>query len=167
MTAEGADEEDDEHSEEWLNIFSQEAKNTATGEVAETEEEEADNICFSDLWEQVESLEERVKVQGMHIQQVKLETDEGGMGDHNDLLMCQKFLQLKRWHEQNQPLEQLDEVIKEIMELMTRLLDTASKEKLGRKEAAAAAQQKQQQQQNGAYGKLQIFVWDPGEFPTA
>jgi hypothetical protein len=31
-----------------------------------------------------------VKVQSMHIQQVKLETDEGGMGDHDDLLMCQK-----------------------------------------------------------------------------
>jgi hypothetical protein len=37
-----------------------------------------------------------VKVQGMHIQQVKLEIDEGGMGDHGDLLMCQKFLQLRR-----------------------------------------------------------------------
>jgi hypothetical protein len=57
-------------------------------------------------------------VQGVHIQQVKLETDEGGMGDHGDLLMCQNNLQLRRLHEQNQPLEQLDEVIKEIMELM-------------------------------------------------
>jgi hypothetical protein len=35
-------------------------------------------------------------VQSVHIQQVKLETDEGGMGDHDDLLMCQKKLQLRR-----------------------------------------------------------------------
>jgi hypothetical protein len=68
LTSKGADEEDDEHSEEWLNIFSQEAEKTATGEVAEAEEEEADNICFVDLWEQVEALEERVKVQSVHIQ---------------------------------------------------------------------------------------------------
>jgi hypothetical protein len=89
LTAKEA-EEDDEHSEEWLNIFSQEAEKTATWEFA-AEEEEADNICFADLWEQIEALEERVKVQSVHIQQVKLETDEGGMGDHDDLLMCQKI----------------------------------------------------------------------------
>jgi hypothetical protein len=59
-----------------------------------------------------------VKVQGLHIQQVKLEAEEGGMGDHGDLLMCQKNLQLRRLHEQSQPWEQLDEVIEEIMELM-------------------------------------------------
>jgi hypothetical protein len=56
----------DEHSEEWLNAFSHEAEKTATWEVAEAEEEEADNICFADLWEQIEALEERVKVQGAH-----------------------------------------------------------------------------------------------------
>jgi hypothetical protein len=67
MTAEEA-KEDDEHSEEWLHIFSQEAERTATWEFAEEEEEEEDNIFFADLWEQIESLEERVKVQGVHIQ---------------------------------------------------------------------------------------------------
>jgi hypothetical protein len=87
------------------------------------------------MWEQIEALEERVKVQGVHIQQVNLEMDEGGMGDHGDLLMCQKFLQLRRLHELNQPLEQLDKVIEEIMELMLRSTDTASKEKLSRREA--------------------------------
>jgi hypothetical protein len=46
-----------------------------------------------------------VKVQGAHIQQVKLEADEEGMGDHDDLLMCQIFLKLMRLHEQDQPLE--------------------------------------------------------------
>jgi hypothetical protein len=51
LTAEGEDEEDDEHSEEWLNIFSQEAEKTATREVAEAEEEGEDNIFFVDLWE--------------------------------------------------------------------------------------------------------------------
>jgi hypothetical protein len=40
------------------------------------------------------------------------------MGDHSDLLDGQKFLQLRRLHEQNQPLEQLDQVIEEIRELM-------------------------------------------------
>jgi hypothetical protein len=59
-------------------------------------------------------------VQGVHIQQMNLETDEGGMGDHGDLLMCQKFLQLRRLHEQNQPLEQLDAMIEEIMGLMLK-----------------------------------------------
>jgi hypothetical protein len=67
----------------------------------------------------IEALERRVKVQGMHIQQVKLEADEEeGMGDHSDLPMCRKFLQLRRLHEQGQPLEQLDEVIDMIRELM-------------------------------------------------
>jgi hypothetical protein len=60
LTAEET-EEDDEHSEEWLSIFSEETERTATWEFA-AEEEEADNICFADLWEQIESLEERVKV---------------------------------------------------------------------------------------------------------
>jgi hypothetical protein len=66
LTAEEGKE--NEHSEEWLNIFSQEAEKTATGEVAEIEEEGADSICFADLWEKIESLEERVKVQSVHIQ---------------------------------------------------------------------------------------------------
>jgi hypothetical protein len=161
------EEEDDEHSEEWLSIFSHEDEKTATWEVAKTEEEEADNICFVDLWEQVEALEERVKVQSVHIQHVKLETDEGGMGDRGDLLMCQKFLQLRRLQEQGQPLEQLDEVIEEIMELMLKSADTASRERLSRRVAAAAARKKQKQQEDGADGKLQRLIWDPGGFPTA
>jgi hypothetical protein len=33
------------------------------------------------------------------------------MGDHCDLPICRKILQLRRLHEQSQPLEQLDEVI--------------------------------------------------------
>jgi hypothetical protein len=86
-----ADGEDDEHSEEWLNIFSQEAKKTATWEFAAAEEEGVDIICFADLWRQIEALEKRVKVQGVHIQQVKLEADEESMGDHSDLPMCRKF----------------------------------------------------------------------------
>ena len=57
-------------------------------------------------------------MQGMHIQQEKLEDEEEGMGDHGDLPMCQKNLQLRRLHEQSQPMEQLDEVIEEIIEMM-------------------------------------------------
>jgi hypothetical protein len=135
-------EEEDEHSEEWLNIFSQETEKTAALELAEVEEEEeVDNISLADLYEQIEALERRVIVQGMHIQQVKLEADEEGMGDHSDLPNCRKFLQLERLHEQGQPLEQLDEVIEEIRELMLGSAETVSKEKLSRrKEAVAAAE---------------------------
>jgi hypothetical protein len=88
LTAEEA-QENDEHYEEWLNIFSQETEKTATWEFV-AEEEEADNISLADLYEKIEALERRVKVQGMHIQQVKLEADEEDMGDHSDLPMCQK-----------------------------------------------------------------------------
>jgi hypothetical protein len=41
------------------------------------EEEEADSMSFVDLCEQIEALERRVIVQGMHIQQVKMEADAG------------------------------------------------------------------------------------------
>jgi hypothetical protein len=105
-----------------------------------------------------------VKVQSVHIQQVKLETDEGGMGDHDDLPMCQKFLQLRRLQKQSQPLEQLDEVIEEIRRLMLGSAETASEERLSRREATTATTQKQQQQQNGADEQLQRMIWDPGGF---
>jgi hypothetical protein len=124
------DEEEDEHSEACLNVFSEEAE-------AE-EEEEANNICFVYLWEQIKSLEERVKVEGMHIQQVKLETDEENMGDHDDLPNCRKFLQLGRLQKQDQPLEQLDAVIEEIRRLMLRSAETASEEQLSRRKEATA-----------------------------
>jgi hypothetical protein len=58
------------------------------------------------------------------------EDEEDGMGDHSDLPNCRKFLQLRRLHEQSQPLEQLDEVIEEIRELMLGSAETVSKEKL-------------------------------------
>jgi hypothetical protein len=91
LTAEEA-EEDDEHSEEWLNIFSQETEKTATCGLAEEEEEATDIISFTGLYEKIEALERRVKVQGMHIQQVNLEVDEEGMRDHDDLPMYRNFL---------------------------------------------------------------------------
>jgi hypothetical protein len=40
-------------------------------------EEEADNMDFVDLYEELEALERRVMVQSLHIQQVKLEADGG------------------------------------------------------------------------------------------
>ena len=73
----------------------------------------------------------------MHIQQVRLETDEDGMGDHDDQSHGQTFLQLWRLQQKNQPLEKLDEVIKEIMELMLKSADTTSKERLSRRKVAA------------------------------
>jgi hypothetical protein len=44
-------EEEVEHYEEWLNIFSQEAEKTATWELTEAEEEEANIMSFVDLCE--------------------------------------------------------------------------------------------------------------------
>ena len=84
---------------------------------------------------------------------MKLEIDEVGMGDHDDLPNGQKFLQLRRLQQQNQPLEQLDEVIEQIRRLMVDSADTASRERLSiREEAATIAQQKQQLQEDGADG---------------
>jgi hypothetical protein len=76
-------------------------------------------------------------------------------------------LQLRRLQKQDQPWEQLDEVIEEIMELMLKSADTASRERLSRRATTAVQQKQQQQQQNGADGKLQRLIWDPGGFPTA
>jgi hypothetical protein len=68
-----------------------ELKRLQHGSLQKKKKKKTDNICFADLYEQIEALERRVKVQGMHIQQVKLEADEEGMGDHSDLPMCQKI----------------------------------------------------------------------------
>jgi hypothetical protein len=114
------------------------------------------DIPFANLWDQIEALGERVKVQGGHIQQVKLEVDKKGVGDHSDLRNGQKFLQLGRL----QKLNQLDAVIEEIREIMLKSADTVSKEKLNRQKEAIAAQRKQQQ--SGVDAKLQRLVWDPG-----
>jgi hypothetical protein len=74
----------------------------------------------------------------MHIQQVRLEADEDDMGDHDDLPICKNKMQLRRLHEQRQPLQQLDEEIEDIKRLMLGSVETTSKEKLGRKAVAAA-----------------------------
>jgi DNA transposition AAA+ family ATPase len=94
--------------------------------------------------------------------------NEDGMGDHDDLSNGKKNLQLRILQEQDQPKGQLDEVIKEIRELMLISAQTTSEEKLGReKETIVVAQRKQQKQQSGADEKLQKLIWDPGGFPTA
>jgi hypothetical protein len=54
-------EEEDEHFEEWLNNFSQEAEKTI-----EEEEEEADSMRFADLCEQIEALEKGGSVGHAH-----------------------------------------------------------------------------------------------------
>jgi hypothetical protein len=64
--------EEDDNSEEWLKIFSQEAEQETTVvlEAAEVEEEKEgeDNIEFADLYQELEALERRVMVQSLHIQ---------------------------------------------------------------------------------------------------
>jgi hypothetical protein len=80
---------------------------------------------------------------------------EDGMGDHDDLPICRKEMQLRRLHGQSHPLQQLDKVVEDIRRLMLISTETASKERLGRKAAVVAAeQQKQQQQRNGADEQL-------------
>jgi hypothetical protein len=103
----------------------------------------------------------------MHIQQVKLEADEE---DAWEIMMiypiAEKNLQLRRLHEQSQPLEQLDEVIEKIRELMIRSAETASKEKLSRKRSSSnSSSSSSNSRGDGADEQLQKFVWDPGGFP--
>jgi hypothetical protein len=120
--------------------------------------------------EQQDSQEETAELKSAAEWQLKATdaAEEDSMGDHNNLPMCQTFLQLRGLQEQNQPLEKLDKVIEDIIRLMVESAETASEERLSRTATAAAAMQKQQQQQqNGADGKLQRLIWDPGGFPTA
>jgi hypothetical protein len=57
--------EGEEHSEELLKIFSQEAEQEMTAALEPAAEEEADNIDFVDLYAELESLERRVMVQNL------------------------------------------------------------------------------------------------------
>jgi hypothetical protein len=66
-----------EHSTELLKIFSQEAEREITAALEPAAEEEADNIDFVELYEELESLERRIDMQSRHIQQIKLETGRG------------------------------------------------------------------------------------------
>jgi hypothetical protein len=66
--------EGEEHSTELLKIFSQEAEQEMTAALEPAAEEEADNMDFVDLYEELEALERRVMVQSQHIQQAKLES---------------------------------------------------------------------------------------------
>jgi hypothetical protein len=63
------------HSDEWLKICSQEAKQEMTVALEPAAEEETNNMDFVDLCEKLEALERRVMVKNLHIRQVKLEVD--------------------------------------------------------------------------------------------
>jgi len=69
--------EGDENSVELLEIFSQEVEWEMVAVLELTKEEEEYNMDFVDLCEELESLERRVMVQSLHIQQAKLEADGG------------------------------------------------------------------------------------------
>jgi hypothetical protein len=60
-----------------LKIFSQGVEQEMTAALEPAAEEEADNIDFVELYEELEALERRVNMQSRHIQQVKLETGGG------------------------------------------------------------------------------------------
>jgi hypothetical protein len=68
--------EEEEHSTEWLKIFSQEAETEMTVALELAEEEEEDNIDFVDLCEELESLEREGDGANFHIQRAKLEAGE-------------------------------------------------------------------------------------------
>jgi hypothetical protein len=160
--------EENEHSEEWLNAFSQEAEEAAALKLAAEEAEEqagrlitpwemelkmledwlnnpgparelAEEQLSEKVTEQQVSREKTAEMNFAAAWQVEAtEDEENGMGDHSDLPNCRKFLQLRRLHEQSQPLEQLDEVIEKIRRLMIESAETASKEKLGRRKEEEA-----------------------------
>jgi hypothetical protein len=97
------------------------------------------------------------------------EDEEYDMGDRDDLPICRKKMQLRRLHGQNQPLQQMDEMIEDIRRLMLRSIEIASKERLSRRkvevEATTTKQWKQQQQQgSGVDEQLPRIVWDPRGF---
>jgi hypothetical protein len=62
--------EGEDHSAELLKIFSQEAEQEIIIVLEPTAEEEANNMDFANLWEELEALEKRVMVQILHIQQI-------------------------------------------------------------------------------------------------
>jgi hypothetical protein len=67
----------EEHSTKLLKIFSQEVEREITAALELAEEEEADNIDFVELYEELEAQERRVNMQSRHLQHVKLETGGG------------------------------------------------------------------------------------------
>jgi hypothetical protein len=182
--SEAAQGEENEHSEEWLNAFSQEAKKkeVAALNLTKKEKEQANRLLtpwemelemledwmnnpepVGDYHEQIlaeENSEESLRIFSQGDEkvmktaemnsvvgwQVKATEEEGehGMGDPGDLPNCNIILQPRRLQKKSQPLEQLDEVIKEIRELMLGSVETASEEKLRRRKEAAVAVQKQQ-----------------------
>jgi hypothetical protein len=67
--------EGEEHSIELLRNFSQEAEQKMTTALEPTKEEEAGSMDFAELYKELESLERRVIMQSIHIQQDELERD--------------------------------------------------------------------------------------------
>jgi hypothetical protein len=59
--------EGDEHSREWLKIFSQEAEQEMSIALESTTEEETNSMDFVELYEELESLDIRVMVQSLNI----------------------------------------------------------------------------------------------------
>jgi hypothetical protein len=118
--------------EDWLN--NPEPAGDYHEQILAKEHSEESLRIFSKGAEKVMKTTEMNSVAGWQVKATKEDDeDEEGMGDHNDLPNCKKFLQLGRLHEQSQPLEQLDEVIEMIRKLMIRSTETISKEKLSRK----------------------------------
>jgi hypothetical protein len=146
--------EREEHSEEWLKIFNQEAEQEITVECEPTTEEEAtDSMDLVDLCEELEALERRVNMQRHLIQQIKLEI----YGEK----MQQSILQ-----GESQPVDQLDKEIEKIKRLMLEVAQEAViREGWNRRGPAGAAGQKKQQGR-GASGTAPISGMGPWRIST-
>jgi len=141
------EEKENEHFEEWINAFSQGVERKEVVALKLTVEDKvltpwemeleilqdrmknpeparelAEVELSKNVTEQQVIQEETVEMVFAAGWQVKAteEEEEDGMGDHDDLPNCRKFLQLGRLKKQSQPLEQLDEVIENIRKFMIR-----------------------------------------------
>jgi alcohol dehydrogenase class IV len=105
----GSTTEGNEHYGELLKIFNQEFEQEITAELKPTIEEKraADSMYYSNLCEELEDLERRVKMQSQLLQQVWSEVDE-------------KEMLKNGMKDKSQPLDHFDWLIEEIRSLMVR-----------------------------------------------
>jgi hypothetical protein len=77
--------EEEEHSTELLRNFNQDAEQEMTTTLEPAAEEEADGMDFVEMYKELKALERRVMVQSQHIQQDRLEIDEGAYQSEEQL----------------------------------------------------------------------------------
>jgi hypothetical protein len=140
----------EEHLEEWLNFFIQEAEEEIIVECEPTTREETiDSMDLVDLCEEMEAMERRVKMKKHLIQQVKVEID----GEKRKQIILQGG---------NQPMDQLDKEIEEIKRLMLEATQEEIIREVWDRGKPAGVVGKKKLQGKGADEQLQEKVWDLG-----